>query len=79
MTNNTLWQTPKVNKQMRESSNGHKTAVFWLTGLSAVGKTTLATAVEKKLFESGIKTYLHDGDNLRHGLNRDLNFSLESR
>lgn len=79
MTNKVIWHQSKVNKQVRENSNGHKATVFWLTGLSGAGKTTLATLVEKKLFEIGVKTYLLDGDNLRHGLNRDLNFSLESR
>lgn len=72
-------QQSKVNKQMREFSNAHKSAVFWLTGLSGAGKSTLAAAVENRLFSCGIKTYLLDGDNLRHGLNYDLNFSLESR
>ncbi len=79
MANGAIWHQSKVNKQQREFSNGHKATVFWLTGLSGAGKTTLATLVEKRLFDIGVKTYLLDGDNLRHGLNRDLNFSLESR
>lgn len=79
MNNQVFWQLCKVNKQMREYSNKHKSAVFWLTGLSGAGKTTLASTVEKRVFDCGINTYLLDGDNLRYGLNRDLDFSLEGR
>ena len=63
----------------RAKRQGHKGAVFWFTGLSGSGKSTIAMAVEKALFESGINTYVLDGDNVRYGLNSDLGFSPEDR
>ena len=59
--------------------NGHKPCVVWLTGLSGSGKSTLANTVEQKLFENGIHTYVLDGDNIRHGLNSNVDFSPEGR
>ena len=63
----------------RESRNGHAAKVVWLTGLSGAGKSTLANALEGALHERGLRTYVLDGDNLRHGLNRDLGFSDADR
>lgn len=72
-------QQLSISRKDREKLNGHKSKVIWLTGLSGSGKTTLANALEMKLHEQGLKTYLLDGDNVRHGLNKDLNFSEEAR
>ena len=59
--------------------NGHKSAILWYTGLSGAGKSTLANKVEEKLFERGYHTYVLDGDNIRHGLNKGLGFTTEDR
>lgn len=63
----------------RERAHGHRGATIWLTGLPASGKSTLACALEAVLFERGCLTYVLDGDNIRHGLNRDLGFSPKDR
>ena len=63
----------------RESRNGHRGGVLWFTGLSGAGKSTIAVAVERRLFNLGYQTYVLDGDNVRHGLNGDLGFSPEDR
>lgn len=63
----------------RASRNGHTGGVFWFTGLSGAGKSTIAMEVERRLFEKGFHTYVLDGDNVRHGLNSDLGFSPEDR
>jgi adenylylsulfate kinase len=68
-----------VNLEARTQRNGHKSAILWFTGLSGAGKSTLAQAVEKELFLRRCHTYILDGDNVRHGLNRDLGFSPEDR
>lgn len=65
--------------QDRARRNGHFGAIFWFTGLSGAGKSTLAMNVERVLFEKGYHTYVLDGDNVRHGLNKDLGFSPEDR
>ncbi|MFC1542459.1 adenylyl-sulfate kinase [Pseudomonadota bacterium] len=64
---------------MREKMNGHRSAVLWFTGLSGSGKSTLAHAVEEYLFENNVRTYVLDGDNVRHGLCGDLGFSDVAR
>lgn len=69
----------RVGEDERYQRNGHKGAVIWLTGLSASGKSTMATCLEKRLFELGRQTYVLDGDNVRHGLCSDLGFSEEDR
>jgi len=76
---NIQWQDVDVDKEARSSLAGHKPCVVWLTGLSGSGKSTIANALEKRLFASGVRTYLLDGDNLRHGLNHDLGFTPADR
>ena len=68
-----------INKSAREIMNGHKSKVIWFTGLSGSGKSTIANALEKKLYLEGIRTYILDGDNIRLGLNNDLGFTDEDR
>ena len=76
---NVHWQALDVNKQVRSRLKGQKTAVLWLTGLSGAGKSTIANLVDKHLFSMGRHTYLLDGDNVRHGLNKDLGFTAQDR
>ena len=68
-----------VSKEDRERQNGHKGHILWFTGLSGSGKSTVASAVERELHEHGIRTFILDGDNIRTGLNSDLDFSAASR
>lgn len=68
-----------MSREIRAQKQGHHGGVFWFTGLSGAGKSTIAMAVEKALFEKGYRTYVLDGDNVRHGLNKDLGFSPEDR
>jgi bifunctional enzyme CysN/CysC len=68
-----------VTKDERQALNGHKPAVLWFTGLSGSGKSTIANLVERQLHDRGVRTFLLDGDNVRHGLNRDLGFTDEDR
>lgn len=68
-----------VCREKREVRNGHKSGVFWLTGLSGSGKSTIAHEVEAHLFNLGFQVYVFDGDNVRHGLCSDLSFSREGR
>ena len=77
--NNIIWHPTAVRKDDRQRLNGHRSAVLWFTGLSGSGKSTLADALEKRFYDCGIHTYLLDGDNIRHGLNRDLGFSAAER
>ncbi|PHM73322.1 adenylyl-sulfate kinase [Xenorhabdus kozodoii] len=72
---NIVWHSHALDRAQRESANGHPALVIWFTGLSGSGKSTLAGALEQALFAQGIKTYLLDGDNVRHGLCGDLGFS----
>jgi bifunctional enzyme CysN/CysC len=76
---NIHWQVVDVNKVARASQAKQKPTVLWFTGLSGSGKSTIANLVEKKLHASGHMTYLLDGDNVRHGLNRDLGFTDADR
>ncbi|HEV2365426.1 MAG TPA: sulfate adenylyltransferase subunit CysN [Caulobacteraceae bacterium] len=76
---NIHWQALEVNRETRAKAKGQKPAVLWFTGLSGAGKSTIANLVEKKLQASGRHTYLLDGDNVRHGLNRDLGFTDADR
>ena len=68
-----------VTRERRNQLNNHKSVVIWFTGLSGSGKSTLAHSVEEILFNKGCRTYVLDGDNVRHGLNSDLDFSHKDR
>jgi bifunctional enzyme CysN/CysC len=76
---NIHWQALEVNKAARTRLNGHKPCVIWLTGLSGAGKSTIANLLERRLHTLGVHTYLLDGDNVRHGLNKDLGFTAADR
>lgn len=76
---NIIWHESQVKKQERQQLHGHKSMVLWFTGLSGSGKSTLCVAIEKKLHEYGMSTYILDGDNVRHGINKNLGFSPEDR
>jgi adenylylsulfate kinase len=76
---NIKWHEATITRAARESLNGHRSAVLWFTGLSGSGKSTLAHAVEAALYERGCRTYVLDGDNIRHGLCSNLGFSPEDR
>ena len=76
---NIVWYQSKITKEDRQRLNNHKSCVIWFTGLSGAGKSTLATEVERELYKYGIRTYVLDGDNIRHGLNKNLGFSPEDR
>ncbi|MED4891393.1 MULTISPECIES: adenylyl-sulfate kinase [Heyndrickxia] len=76
---NITWHETKIKKEDRRRLNGHSSAVLWFTGLSGAGKSTLSVAVEQELHRRGIRTYILDGDNIRHGLNKNLGFSPEDR
>jgi bifunctional enzyme CysN/CysC len=76
---NIHWQATDIHKQARSIQKSQKACVLWFTGLSGAGKSTIANLTEKKLYARGLHTYLLDGDNVRHGLNRDLGFTDEDR
>jgi bifunctional enzyme CysN/CysC len=76
---NVHWQALDVDKQVRARQKGQRACVLWLTGLSGAGKSTIANLVEKRLTAQGRHTYLLDGDNVRHGLNKDLGFTAQDR
>ncbi|MEH7375983.1 adenylyl-sulfate kinase [Neobacillus drentensis] len=72
---NITWHETSISKKIRRKKNGHGSCVLWFTGLSGSGKSTIANAVSNELFRQGINEYVLDGDNIRHGLNKDLGFS----
>ena len=74
-----VWHDSTISSDNRNKLLNQTPFILWFTGLSASGKSTLANVVEKKLFQMNYKTYLLDGDNVRHGLNKDLGFNEESR
>ena len=76
---NVVWHNATVTRARREAQNGHKSCVLWFTGLSGAGKSTLAHAVEEELHQRGCRTFVLDGDNVRHGLSSNLGFSEEDR
>lgn len=78
-SSNVTWQPSKVSSVERQRILGQKPMTIWLTGLSASGKTTLAFELERRLLAAGKVAYVLDGDNVRHGLSRDLDFSPSSR
>jgi adenylylsulfate kinase len=76
---NVVWHHATVTRERREIQNSHRAGVVWFTGLSGSGKSTLAHAIEEHLHQRGCRTYVFDGDNVRHGLCSDLGFSVEDR
>jgi adenylylsulfate kinase len=78
-SNNVVWHHATVTREKREGQNGHRSVILWFTGLSGAGKSTLAHAVEEELHRLGCRTFVFDGDNVRHGLNSNLGFSKEDR
>ena len=76
---NIHWQAIEVDKVAHRALKGHRSCVVWFTGLSGAGKSTIANLVEKRLHAAGLHTYLLDGDNVRHGLNKDLGFTQADR
>jgi adenylylsulfate kinase len=78
-SSNTVWHSATITRSDREALSKHKSVILWFTGLSGSGKSTLSHAVEDKLYQLGCKTFVIDGDNVRHGLCGDLGFSAEDR
>lgn len=78
-SSNVVWHQATVTRARREAQNGHRGAIIWFTGLSGSGKSTLAHAVGESLHQKGCRTFVLDGDNVRHGLCGDLGFSVEGR
>lgn len=76
---NITWHETTISKHDRRIQNGHGSCVLWFTGLSGSGKSTIANAVSTELYRQGICEYVLDGDNIRHGLNRDLGFTEHDR
>lgn len=74
-----IWHHSAVTRKLRNKQNNHKSVVLWFTGLSGSGKSTLAHALEEKLHQMGCRTIVLDGDNIRHGLCKDLDFSDKGR
>jgi adenylylsulfate kinase len=79
MDNQVFWHHATVTRERREKINMHRAKLLWFTGLSGSGKSTLAHALEERLHQRGCRTYVFDGDNVRHGLCRDLGFGIEDR
>jgi len=79
ISSNVVWHHATVTRARREQQNNHRGAILWFTGLSGAGKSTLAHAVEEELHQMGCRTFVLDGDNVRHGLCGDLGFSNEDR
>ncbi|MDN3378629.1 MULTISPECIES: adenylyl-sulfate kinase [unclassified Pseudoalteromonas] len=79
MDENIVWHNYAITKAQRSEHKNHKPAILWFTGFSGSGKSTVANALESALNQQGIHTYLLDGDNVRHGLCKDLGFSDEDR
>ncbi|RUL48052.1 adenylyl-sulfate kinase [Lysinibacillus antri] len=79
MSTNIVWHEASISKAERREKNKHHSFILWFTGLSASGKSSIANAVAQKLFEQGNQSFVLDGDNIRHGLNKNLGFDEESR
>lgn len=79
VSGNVVWHHATVTRARREAQNGHRGAIVWFTGLSGAGKSTLAHEVEEQLHRMGCRTFVLDGDNVRHGLCGDLGFSAADR
>ncbi len=78
-SSNVVWHHATVTRERRQRQNGHHSVILWFTGLSGAGKSTLAHATEERLHQMGCRTFVFDGDNVRHGLCSDLGFSAEDR
>jgi len=78
-SSNTVWHNATVTRARRETLNDHRSVLVWFTGLSGSGKSTVAHSVEERLHQLGCRTFVFDGDNVRHGLCADLGFSIEDR
>lgn len=76
---NAVWHNATVTRQRRETQNEHKSFILWFTGFSGAGKSTLAHSLEEQLYQLGCRTFVFDGDNVRHGLCGNLGFSVEDR
>ncbi len=79
LAKNVVWHQAAVTRELRQELNGHRAVNLWFTGLSGSGKSTIAHAVEEHLFRAGCRTFVFDGDNVRHGLCSDLDFSESGR
>jgi adenylylsulfate kinase len=79
ISTNVQWQQIQVTRQEREQQNGHRACILWFTGFSGAGKSTLAQALDQFLFQYSIRSFVLDGDNVRHGLCGDLGFSNNDR
>ena len=79
MSTNIVWHEASIDKKERREKNGHSSFILWFTGLSASGKSSIANAFARKLFEHNKQAFVLDGDNIRHGLNNDLGFDEASR
>lgn len=79
MSSNIVWHDASISKAERREKNNHHSFILWFTGLSASGKSSIANALAQELFERGNQTFVLDGDNIRHGLNKDLGFDENSR
>lgn len=79
MSSNIVWHDTSITKADYRKKNGHHSFILWFTGLSASGKSSIANALAKELFERGNQAFVLDGDNIRHGLNKDLGFDEQSR
>lgn len=79
MTSNLTWHDAAISKEQRHEKNGYEGKIIWFTGLSASGKSTIANAFSRRLFELEKQVYVLDGDNIRQGLNNDLGFGDEAR
>jgi len=79
MSTNIVWHAHTITREMRAKQKGQRPVMIWFTGLSGAGKSTIANAVESWLHDNGFHSYLLDGDNIRHGLNKDLGFSDKDR
>jgi adenylylsulfate kinase len=78
-SSNVVWHHATVTRKRREALAGHRSIIVWFTGLSGAGKSTLAHTVEEQLYQMGCRTFVFDGDNVRHGLCSDLEFFVEDR
>ena len=79
MSSNIIWHEASITKEERRIQNKHQSFILWFTGLSASGKSSVANAFARRLFERGNQVFVLDGDNVRHGLNKDLGFDEDGR